>query len=218
MIAIILGLLIAAQAPVEIGLSLADLPMYKAALDGRDDSPPVAVQFRDLWGRPAAYRGHRVRVEGRIVRRFQAPASGELPARVELWLATPADDVICAVFPQSVQGGDGFREKSTVAMEGTSLGLVRYQGGDVARLAPLIVGCGEPSPAPVAGPKSSSAGWRETDWMIAAVAAVVVAMLLARAHLRRPVRPRIDLGPPLEFEDQSDEAASRGSTLPDSRE
>ena len=208
MMAIIASLLLFAQSPIEDGLSLIDLPAYKAALDGRDESKSVPVTFRELWERPKDYRGRRVRVEGRIVRHFQAPASGELPPRVELWLATANNDVMCVVFPEPGRS-EQFPENLSVAMEGTSLGLVRYSGGEVARYAPLIVGCRVPSRITNDSTAPRAMGWQRTDWFLAALALVIAAMLLARAHLRRPARPRIEIGPPIEFEDGPGEGTNR---------
>ena len=205
MIAVVASLLLAVLSPVETGLSLAEMPLYKAALESRDPAPPFAVKFRELWDRPNEYRGRRVRIEGQIARQFHAPPAGELPARVELWLATASNDVICVVFPHGSPRAAEFPKDLRVAAEGTSFGLVRYLGGDVPRLAPLIVGSGDPVPISYPDAASATTSWRDVDWIVALVAAAIVTMLLARLHLRRPARSRIELGPAVEFQDVADE-------------
>src|SRR6185437_9218161 len=87
---------------------------------------------------PDRYQGRRVQVEGRLVRRFRQDAIGKFPALVEAWAVSPAGDPFCLVFPATA--GKSEPGPATVRFEGTFLKLIRYQGGDVARLAPLLVG------------------------------------------------------------------------------
>ena len=69
-------------------LGLADLPEYRAALEpgSGSEGPAAAVGFRDLWDHPERYRGRRVQVEGRIVRRFRQEAVGTFPAADGVWV------------------------------------------------------------------------------------------------------------------------------------
>jgi hypothetical protein len=99
-----------------------------------------------------------------------------------------------------------------VRFEGVFLRSIRYQGGDSARLAPLVVGDRPPSvtaaaskPAPTgAGAKHGAWGnFSGLDWALGLGAAVVVVAVLARHHLRRPSRRPLRLDsefePPPEF-------------------
>ncbi|MBX6316286.1 MAG: hypothetical protein IRY99_25740, partial [Isosphaeraceae bacterium] len=96
---VLVALLLLAQADDGEPLSLADLPAYRQALEATPLGAAVPVTFRDLWDDPAAYRGRRVRVEGRVARRFRQGAVGQLPALSELWIATNDKNLICSVFP-----------------------------------------------------------------------------------------------------------------------
>jgi hypothetical protein len=181
------------------GVSLAELPAYAAALSTRHANEPIAATFRQLWADPDSYRGRSVQVSGRVARVFRAPATGAIPARVEIWLATGSGDLICTVLPDEPSATTIAREGQTIVVAGTSLGPVRYASGDVARLAPLIVG---PGPA-VRGddePRShGAADWSASAWLLAAIGAVAVAGLLVRAHSRRPPRPRPEPPDDVEF-------------------
>ncbi|HWE40447.1 MAG TPA: hypothetical protein VG406_28120 [Isosphaeraceae bacterium] len=186
----------------DAGISLPEIPAYKAALEADPAATAVAVAFRDLWQRPEEFRGRRVRVEGTVTRRFRAPASGRLPPRVEVWITAASGDLICLVHPD-VRAGPEPAAGTSVRFAGTFLKRVSYQGGDVARLAPLIVGPG----APVAidsGPVGAGRQGRATlDWAVGAVLAAGVLLFLGRQHLGRPAPRRADrdLGARPEFLD-----------------
>lgn len=194
--AVAAALFLLAMTADEVGLSSSDLPAYWAALGGAAKGPVRLVSFRDLWDRPESFRGTLVRVEGRIVRSFESPASGEFPRRVEVWLATPSDDVICAVFPEKSDVRRPPPIGMQVAFEGTSLGKIRYASGDVTRVAPLVVG--HSPPTPISRPRPASPIAR-TDWLVGLVAGAFVLLILTRAHLRRPPRPLPEAGPGVEF-------------------
>src|SRR4051794_19022185 len=83
----------------EPSITLADLPNYRAALEGPPAGEAEVVTFQTLWDRPEEYRGHHLRVEGRVVRRFQQPTVGTFPPLTELWVATAQRDPFCLVFP-----------------------------------------------------------------------------------------------------------------------
>jgi hypothetical protein len=180
--------------------SVPEIPAYRAALEADPAAPAVAVAFRDLWERPDEFRGRRVRVEGTVTRRFRAPASGRLPARVEVWITVPSGDLICLVHPD-VRGGAEPVAGTPVRFAGTFLKRISYQGGDQARLAPLIVG----PKGPVAletGPVGAG-GWDRVrlDWTVGAVLAAAVLLILGRQHLGRPAPRRLDRDPRPEFLD-----------------
>lgn len=195
---------VAAGEPAD--LALTDLPEYRVALEGQPDEPAVGVTFRQLWDQPEHFRNHRVRVEGRLIRRFRQPALGTFPALAEAWAVSPAGDPFCFVSP------DTSREialGSLVAFEGTFLRQVAYKGSDAARLAPLIVGkegprvVAPPREADETSPVGEPIGWL---WgVVGLTAAAILGLALARRHLtarpeRRP-RRRDDDGPPPEFVD-----------------
>ena len=107
----------------------------------------------------------------------------------------------------------------TVRFTGTFLKVVRYVGADGARLAPLIVGDGQPVPITTEPIESQQDGAllrtahggdtviKLTYWALGLAVAGLVAVSLARWHLRGPggrAQRRVkssDLGPdpPLEF-------------------
>ena len=195
-------------------LTLSDLVPYRAALEGKtgDKKPAVAVTFRALWDHPERYQGQRVRVEGRVARRFRQEAFGTFPPLIEAWAVSPSGDPFCLVFPAPAGNVDEAQAGALVRFEGTYLRRLRYQGGDVARLAPLIVGARPPivtSPAPPKGrgrsvePGSSFVGWGPTEWALGLGAAVVVALVLAHRHLqartRRPLEINREIERPPEF-------------------
>jgi hypothetical protein len=200
-------------------LNLANLAPYRAALEGKPAGPAASVTFRDLWDHPDRYQGRRVRVEGRVARRFRQGAFGTFPPLVEAWAVNPAGDPFCLVFPdpkgQGPAGPDAAAPGSSVRFEGIFLRQVRYQGGDTARLAPLVVGDGPPAvitaapkPAPTdAGADEAWGHFTAFDWGLGLGAAVVVALVLARQHLRRaprkPLRLESEIEPPPEFVDPS---------------
>lgn len=187
--ATILALVLLTQTSEIEGVSLADLPAYAAALKTTNGDRPAQVTFRELWSEPKSYRGRTVEVSGRVARIFRAPAQGELPPRIELWIAQ-GTNLLCVVLPDRSRDGELVREGGFVSISGTSLGVTRYSGGDVERLAPLIVG---PGPARLVNDATSSrepTNWTTSVWSLAVIGSLIVAGFLARAHSRRPSGPR----------------------------
>jgi hypothetical protein len=202
----------------ESALTVADLAAYRAALSGtgvREKAVPVG--FRELWDHPATYQGRRVQVEGRIVRRFRQGAFGTFPPLEEAWAFSPAGDPFCLVFPETSNGekspgravqGQG-QDQDQVRFVGTFLKRVEYQGGDGPRLALLIVGPAPPVAVRLASNSKSSTAedpgfhLSRLDWAIGLAAAAVVAMVLARQHLRGPVRrpSNVEIPPAPLFDD-----------------
>ena len=102
---------------------------------------------------------------------------------------------------------------------GTFLKMVRYVGADTNRLAPLIVGDAQPVPVPVERIESNKedalphatndgdAAIKLTYWALGLAAAGLVAVGLARRHLRGPIASsrrcikssELSPDPPLEF-------------------
>ena len=197
-------------------LSLADLDAYRVALGAKPAATAAPVRFRDLWDRPGAYVGRRVRVEGRVARLFRQPRLGEFPPLGEAWIVSPVGDPSCLVFPLP-EGRPTPEVGAPVRFTGTFLKRLRYQGGDAARLAPLIVGPEAPTDSSPTAPR-----WSTFDWILGLGAAWVVASMLARRHLARPPWPPASLDPPPRFIDGAagpdlDDAAEEGSTHEDPR-
>lgn len=186
-------------------LGLADLPAYKKALEDRGGGPSEPVGFRDLWSHPERYRGRRVRVEGRVVRRFHQAAVGAFPPLSETWIVNHEGDPICLVCPMPED-----RERSeigpgkTVRFVGIFLRQVRYSGGDSARLAPLIIGGRAPVNLSKQEPRTEDVpfGWSRTDWALGAGLAGLVALVLIRQAFRKPARSGRGLDRPVQFEDE----------------
>jgi hypothetical protein len=195
----------------ESALTVADLAAYRAALSlsERNGAPsqserPSAVGFRELWDHPRTYQGHRVQVQGRLVRRFRQGAFGTFPPLEEAWIFSPGGDPFCLVFPAAetepkMKNADS---EAPVRFAGTFLKLLEYQARDGPRLAPLIVGPTPPravvpaasrtmEPDQSAG-RSSSPRWLEGT--IALALALLVAVVLVSQHLRRPVQRPLRLG------------------------
>lgn len=192
----LVGLVLLMAPDDSIGLDVEDIPAYLAALSDGTHRPAPPTPFLDLWKRPDDFLGKRVTVSGRVAREFSAPASGELPARIEFWLVQDDGNLICAVVPRA--DGTSLADRH-VEICGTSLGLVRYQSGDVTRLAPLIVGPGPVRTSPGRAAASSGSTWDGTSWLLGLIATGFVLILLARAFARRPARRREDVGPGVEF-------------------
>lgn len=117
-----------------------------------------------------------------------------------------------------------------VRFTGTFLKMVRYAGSDGPRLAPLIVGGQQPAPFALnpavghspgetgalgnGGDRNSRTALRPAYWALGLAILAVVAVILARWHLRMPVRPapgrRVSslpvADPPLEFIEPRDES------------
>ena len=188
---------LATTGPEDGPLTLSDLADYPAALASRSNPAAKAVGFRELWDHLESYRGRRVRVEGEVVRRFGQGPQGQLPALTELWIVAGRGDPICLVFPTS-KGEPGPSDR--VRFEGTFLKRLRYHGGDVDRLAPLIVG-GQAPEVISPGASAQGAGRAWLDWLVGGVAAAVVGLVLASRHLQRPEARREPPGPTPTFMD-----------------
>ena len=173
------------------------------------------------------------RSRGACMRVFRQGPVGSFPALAEVWITSPAGDPFCVVCPQpestdqarisSGASADAPPEQKiargrngeisdlgrTVRFTGTFLKMVRYAGGDGARLAPLIVGDRLPVPVRsnsaagdssentsaisqvIAGNDILGAATRPVVWALGlAVLAVLAAgaAILARWHMRTPVR------------------------------
>jgi hypothetical protein len=239
-------------------LSLADLAGYRAALSGRPTADlakasdaPVQVKFRDLWNRQDVFRGRRITIDGQVARIFRQGPVGSFPPLAEVWITSPVGDPFCVVCPQpqSAEVNNpavaALEERKpeldrtaslpeigkSVRFTGTFLKMVRYTGGDGARLAPLIVGDRLPvasAPNPAFGHISNLAGVAETHgsghpggmlrlsvWVMGLLLAAVGAMILARWHLRRLAQPatgressspRASADDPLEFVEPNGES------------
>ena len=181
-------------------LALADLEAYQEALVHRSTGQVPSVGFRDLWDRPGDYVGREVRVAGRVARVFRQPPIGAFPALVEAWVVAPSGDPFCLVFPATA-GGDKTRIGETVAFAGTYLKRLRYHGGDVDRLAPLLVGPKAPDRTDPGGSPSFAWPGSGLDAAVGLGGALIVALFLARRHLSRPPARPIERGPDPVFED-----------------
>ena len=204
-----LGLTGPAMADEGAPIGLADLEAYRAALVAKPGEAVPPVDFRELWDRPEAHLGRAVAVSGRVARLFRQPKLGDFPPLIEAWVVSPAGDPFCLVYPQA-EGVAGAGIGDAVWFSGTFLRQIRYRGGDVPRLAPLIVG---PSAPEGLGPGSASGRWTWTsaDGMMAAAATLVIALFLTRRHLARP-RPDLAVsGPPPIFLDSRPDDVSRGT-------
>ncbi len=233
-------------------LTLADLAAYRVALSGKATADaakstdlPVSVGFKDLWEQSERFRGRRVVVEGRVCRIFRQGPIGQFPALAELWISSPAGEPFCLVVPQSIgtsaseaaSSGGKRREAdgtipemgASIRFTGTFLKMVRYAAGDVARLAPLLVGnqlyvlAGEPgqlagrqsvrrNQPSALGPIGPLLYWRA--FVTAAIPGAVLGGMLAWWQLRpRAPTARYRKGtstavsspfdPPLEFDEPS---------------
>ncbi|WP_435010246.1 hypothetical protein P12x_001496 [Tundrisphaera lichenicola] len=181
-------------------LTLGDLEAYRQALENQRDLSPKLVGFRDLWSHPAEYLGRPVRVEGRIKRQFQQAAVGEFPPLVEAWILSSVDDPICLVFPIK-QDRPPPADGTWVRFDGTYLKRLRYQGGDVARVAPLLVGPEAPTIVESGASVEFGRSWSSTHWIMGLGVAAMVALVLARRHFSRPISQPISIEPPPVFVD-----------------
>ena len=194
-------LCIAGTAPAQDAdsrLNLADLAAYRAALRPPAAGADAAIYagFGEIWSRPERFQGKRVRVEGQLARTFSTAAVGAFPDLTEAWLTTPSENPFCLVYPKD-RGSPRLGTK--LVFEGTFLKLVRYQGGDEPRLAPLIVGPGPPVEVSSAA-AAPSLGFSKVDWAVAGVPAVLALLWIVARHASRP-RPRAtQVEPDPEFE------------------
>jgi hypothetical protein len=197
---LIVGLQSSTAIAEDTPLSLADLEAYRLALQAKTNPTAPLVRFRDLWERAEAYVGRPVRVEGRVARLFRQPRIGEFPPLTEAWIISKAGDPFCLVFPM-IEGHSTPEVGASVRFSGTYLKRLRYQGGDVARIAPLVVGPEAPSTTVPPVPGFEGPSWSTADWVMGLGAASLVAMVLARRHLSRPPSPPASLDPPPRFVD-----------------
>ena len=176
-----------AERPEPIGLT--DIPSYLAALETRPKIPARRIGFRELWERSENLRDTRVTIEGRLITRFHAASTGRLPARVELWIDTGSNNFVCLVHPERRSPADTSPKiGSRITFTGTFFRLIPYQGGDVERVAPLIIGPGVAESLEKAEGSSHSVGQKPIswDWVVgAAVAGFVLLIMIGRA-LDRP--------------------------------
>ncbi len=193
-----------ARAETDGPLTVADLAAYRSALELKTPvGPAPRASFRDLWDRPDDFRGRRVAVSGRVVSVFHQGAFGQFPPLAEVWVFTPASDPFCLVFPES-------KEKATpkpgavVGFTGTFLRKVRYHGGDVDRLAPLVVGP-EPPGVEQSAPEVFNPPASPFDGIALLVVGGMVMLTLVRVAIRRP-RPRPIVEAPTPVFDDGDGA------------
>jgi hypothetical protein len=192
MIAIVFSLAILAS-PDDSVLSLADLEAYRLALASRPGPSVPLITFRELWDRPEAYQGQPVRVEGRVARLFRQPKLGEFPPLVEAWVVSPAGDPFCIVFPGEAPESSPEIGRS-VQFTGTFVRKIRYQGGDTARVVPLIVGPEKPQDV-VSSIDPGRWSWTSIDWMMGLGATLILTAILVGRHLSRPAAPPRDREP-----------------------
>jgi hypothetical protein len=156
-----------------------------------DPTPATPVAFRDLWDHEDDWKGRRVTVEGRIVRRFSQPAIGPFPALTETWILTGGDNPLCLVYPVPEPSSSDAPVGARVRFAGWSLGHVTFAASDQPRLAPLIAGP-EP-PARLDRPHGDTQGAEPAlPWGWIAAGAAVIGFLAAlgsiavsRRHLVR---------------------------------
>jgi hypothetical protein len=207
---LLLGAFLAPAPDEEQGpASLSDLPEYREALEADARGPAPLVTFRDLWDRPDFYRGRPVRVEGRVARLFRQEPLGAFPALTEAWASSPEGDPFCLVFPTG--DGDSPQIGATVRFRGTFLRPIRYKGGDVDRLAPLIVGGGPPEMSTSPPRQGPASGFTPLDWGMGIAVSGVVVLILLRQFLGRPARRPAHREPPPTFypPEETGGAASR---------
>jgi hypothetical protein len=189
-------------------ISFRDNAAYARLLDRARSQTPAdlaASSRRDLllthlWERPELYRGVPIHLLGTALRILRYPSklakNGWL---YEAWIITPETARIpyVGVFedpPQGLPIGPNISER--VVFNGYFLKIMRYEAGDVARGAPVLVGRlgWEPREPSGAGPDGFSSSLR---WMLIAIAAMFV-LSLGRwiVQLRRLFSPPARLEPP----------------------
>ncbi|MHC5536798.1 hypothetical protein ACYOEI_00830 [Singulisphaera rosea] len=176
----------------ESGLSLADLAEYRTALIDRGESKPVAVSFTELWNHPESYRGRRVEVVGKVARTFHQGAIGTFPPLVELFAVTPSGNPYTLVYPTEAGGSNPAPTAANVRFVGTYIRTITYQAGDGPRLVPLIVGAHPPNPIRIEASAETKSSISQMDLFVGLAGALVVAIILARQHLKRPVPRSFD--------------------------
>ncbi len=198
-------------------LDLTDLPALRAALEDRPVSvPPVIASFHDLWDDPKAFMGRPVIVEGRVVRLFHQGPVGEFPAMVEIWLATPAGDVLCATCPEHTPTDPNDTPIPKIGQQvefiGTCFRKIAYSARDGSRLAPLVVGSRAPRvfqdhPPDLATDDSSRfpSVWTSRGFWVVLMISVVACLAAwwrqkaAWSSRKFGIRRDIEPDPPIEF-------------------
>lgn len=198
-------------------LDLTDLPALRQAIEDEPPRvPPVIATFRELWDDSKALLGRPVIVEGRVVRLFHQGPVGEFPALVEIWLATPAGDVLCATCPEHTPTDPNATPipqiGQWVEFIGTYFRKIGYPARDGTRIAPLVVGSRAPvvveqhdQAATDAPPPAPPSAW--TPWGFGIVLVISAAACLTAWRLREAAWSRrksrtirdIEPDPPIEF-------------------
>jgi hypothetical protein len=149
------------------------------------------ILYAQLWERPSAYRGVPVHLIGAARRVLYYPSklsrSGWL---YEAWIFTPesrTNPYVC-VFEEAPKGFPvGADVSERVVFNGYFLKLMRYQAGDVARAAPLLVGRIGWMPRPPGKTSSDSTLY----WLIGGLAVMLLGSLVRWSfQLRRSLASR----------------------------
>jgi hypothetical protein len=193
-------------APRQGVLGLDDLPQYLEALQQLPTVHAPAPSFEEIWHSESAWRGRSIVVQGTVARRFDAPADGQFPATIELWIVDAEQNPWCLVAPRPVEPATNAipRIGQRCRFGGTFLRLVNYESEGGTRRAPLVVG---PQPPTFQSSALERAGpnhvftQRELDWAIGVGALVVVGCVLALLRSRRPHAARLPTESDPEFLD-----------------
>jgi hypothetical protein len=181
-------------------LGLRDNAAY-AVLLGRAraiPAPALAAQSRrdvlltHLWDRPTHYRGVPIHLLGtaRRVLRYESKLSrtGWL---YEAWIFTPESPrvpFVCVLEQPPAGFPLGLDVSERVVFDGYFLKLMRYQAGDVARAAPLLIGRLGWSPHPDDDGGSSRS---PVFWMTVAIGVMfVISLIRWIVQLRRSFAPK----------------------------
>lgn len=197
MIALALVTLIVCATEIE-PVHLGDYPAILQGVTSPISGPIRAVGFRELWDHPETFAGSPLRIQGRVARRFRQPRMAEFPALSELWVMDESQNPFCLLVPSDRQGDS--EPGRVIRFNGVFLRLIRYEGSDGNRIAPLIVGPGpiEPIGPPPETPANPSTAGSEA-WLALIVGAFVV-LILGIQHLRRPPRRVRNEGPAPPFD------------------
>ena len=192
---IILMLAVGDSSSDGLGIPLDQVVEFCNALNTSTDSKSRPATFADLWNRSDEFRGQPVEVSGRVVKRFANPAIGELPAREEIWLIQ-GQNLICTVVRKV---GNDARIGQDVKVAGIALGQIKYQSGDVLRLAPLVVGAGPPRVLPGTTLAFESSYWSKSSWVVLAIALGLIVMARIRFLKKRPRTLPLEIDHPIDF-------------------
>ena len=144
MAAVLVGSPTAARAQDNGPLTIADLSAYRTAIDPNNGGRTRGFrEFSRALGHTGRVSGATRSREGRVVTVFHKGAAGQFPALAEVWLFNPESETTCIVFAETPDHPSP-KMGTIVEFSGTFLRVVRYRGGDVDRLAPLIVGTEPP--------------------------------------------------------------------------